>query len=301
MENSQKCSIKAHKEIDAIVYCEQCKIFMCNKCLIHHKELFENHQLNNLDKNNDIFIDLCKKAGHEKKMEFFCKGHNELCCVCCISKLDNKGYGQHKDCDICQIENIKEEKKNKLNENIKNLQDLTNNLIKNIDELKLMFEKINKNKEELKLYVQKIFTQIRSALNEREDELLLNIDKKFDDNFCKENIIEESIKLPNKIKKNLEKGKISENDWNDANKLSSLINYCINIGMDIKNINNINDNIKNCHRFNYYLIKFSPENESIDTFIKSIKAFGNIELNEEKDEDEEERRRKIKRKKRLAN
>ena len=71
--------------------------------------------------------------------------------------------------------------------------------------------------------------------------------------------------------------------------------------MDIKNINNINDNIKNCHRFNYYLIKFSPENESIDTFIKSIKEFGNIEINEEKDDDEEERRRKIKRKKRLAN
>ena len=49
--------------------------------------------------------------------------------------------------------------------------------------------------------------------------------------------------------------------------------------MDIKNINNINDNIKNCNRFNYYLIKFSPENESIDTFIKSIKEFGNIEIN----------------------
>ena len=74
-------------------------------------------------------------------MEFFCKGHNELCCVCCISKLDNKGYGQHKDCDICQIESIKEEKKNK------NLQDLTNSLNNNIDELKLMFEKINKKKK----------------------------------------------------------------------------------------------------------------------------------------------------------
>ena len=81
-------------------------------------------------------------------------------------------------------------------------------------------------------------------MNEREDELLLAIDNKFNDNFGKENIIEESIKLPNKIKKNLEKEKISENDWNDANKLSSLINYCINIEMDIKSINDLNDNIK---------------------------------------------------------
>ena len=40
-----------------------------------------------------------------------------------------------------------------------------------------MFEKINNKKEELKLYVQKIFTKLRTALNEREDELLLSIDK----------------------------------------------------------------------------------------------------------------------------
>ena len=276
MEKRQKCSNEEHKE--AILYCQQCKIFMCNKCLNNHKELFKNHQLNNLDKNNDIFIDLCKKPGNEKKMEFFCKGHNELCCVCCISKLDNKGYGQHKDCDVCQIENIKEEKKNKLNENIKNLQDLTNSLINNIDELKLMFEKINKNKEELKLYVQKIFTKLRNALNEREDELLLSIDNKFNDNFGKENIIEESIKLPNKIKKNLEKEKISENDWNDVNKLSSLINYCINIEMDIKSINDLNDNIKNSQKFNDNEINFTPENESIDKFIQSIKSFGDIAI-----------------------
>ena len=63
MEQKRKCSIKAHKDLDVIKYCEQCKIFMCNKCLNHHKELFENHQLINLDKNNnEIFIDLCKKS-----------------------------------------------------------------------------------------------------------------------------------------------------------------------------------------------------------------------------------------------
>ena len=278
MEKRQKCSNEEHK--DAIIYCQQCKIFMCNKCLNNHKELFKkNHELNNLEKNNDLFIELCKKPDHEKKMEFFCKGHNELCCVCCISKLDNKGYGQHKDCDICQIESIKEEKKNK------NLQDLTNSLNNNIDELKLMFEKINKKKEELKLYVQKIFTKLRTALNEREDELLLAIDNKFNDNFCKENIIEESIKLPNKIKKNLEKEKISENDWNDANKLSSLINYCINIEMDIKSINDLNDNIKNSQKFNDNEIKFTPENESIDKFIQSIKSFGDIAITQLKKEE----------------
>ena len=131
MEENQKCSNKLHKEVISISFCEQCKMFMCNKCLIHHKELFENHPLIDIDKNDkDLFIDFCKEIGHGRKYEFFCKNHNELCCVCCISKLKLKGYGQNKDCDICSIEEIKEEKKNKLIENIKYLQELKNNLKK---------------------------------------------------------------------------------------------------------------------------------------------------------------------------
>ena len=200
MDQNQKCSIKSHKDLVVIKYYEQCKIFMCNKCLNHHKELFENHQLINLDKNNnEIFIDLCKKIGHEKKFEFFCKTHNELCCIGCITKIQEKGYGQHKDCDICIIENIKEEKKSKLNENMKSLKELTNDLKKNIDKLKLILEIVNKTKEELKLNVQKIFTKIRSVINEREDELLSDIDNEFSNNFCGElkKVLNYQIKLSN--------------------------------------------------------------------------------------------------------
>ena len=62
---------------------------------------------------------MCKEKGHEKQLEFFCKSNNTLCCVGCISKYEYKGYGQHKDCDICPIENIKGEKKSKLKDNIK--------------------------------------------------------------------------------------------------------------------------------------------------------------------------------------
>ena len=279
MDSNKKCSYSAHKELDAISFCEQCKIFMCSKCLNYHNGLFENHQQYNIDKNNDdIFIDICKENGHEKKLEFFCKNHNELCCGLCISKLNENGYGQHKDCDVCSIKDIKEEKKNKLNENIKYLQDLSNNLENTINELKTIFENINKSKEELKLYVQKVFTKIRSTINEREDELLLEIDNKYNENFCKEDIIEESIKLPNKIKKSLEKGKLSDDDWNNNNKLSSLINDCINIENNIKNINYINDNIKNSNNFKNIKINFSPENESINEFIQSIKKFGKINV-----------------------
>ena len=279
MEDKQKNCCSAHKESDAISFCEQCKIFMCNKCLNHHKELFKNHQQYKIDKNsNDIFIDICKEEGHEKKFEFFCKAHNALCCVACISKLNENGYGQHKDCNVCSIKKIKEEKKNKLNENIKYLQDLSKNLENNINELKTIFENINKTKEELKLYTQKVFTKIRSAINEREDELLNEIDNKYNENFCKEDIMEEINKLPNKIKKSLEKAKLSDNDWNDNNKLSSLINDCINIENNIKNINYINNNIKTSKEFNKIKIIFSPEDESIKEFIQNIKMFGNIDV-----------------------
>ena len=119
---------------------------MCNKCLNYHKELFESHQLNDLNNNsNEIFIDICKENNHGKKLEFYCKSHNKLCCVDCISKLKEKGYGQHKDCDVYLIENIKEEKKNKLNENIKYLEEVSKNFENIIKKLKLKYEKIKKN------------------------------------------------------------------------------------------------------------------------------------------------------------
>ena len=38
-------------------------------------------------------------------------------------------------------------------------------------------------KEKLKLDIQKIFTKLRSILNDREDKLLLDIDKKYNFNF----------------------------------------------------------------------------------------------------------------------
>ena len=113
MEN-KKCSLKKHSEINAINYCQECKIYLCNKCQNLHSELFESHHIFNLDKNiNDFFTGFCEEKDHYKhELEIFCKTHNKLCCLACIYKLDDKkGYGQHKSCDICNIEDIKEEKK----------------------------------------------------------------------------------------------------------------------------------------------------------------------------------------------
>ena len=73
-------------------------------------------------------------------------------------------------------------------------------------------------------------------LNEREEELLKEIDEKYDELFLTENEIKESEKLPDKIKISLEKGIKIDKEW-DNNKLNLMINGCINIENHIRDIN----------------------------------------------------------------
>ena len=273
----EKCTSINHKEIDALSFCDECKIYMCNKCDKFHSEIFQNHNSIKLEKGKDIkelFTGFCKEKYHKDKLLYFCKIHNKLCCVGCIAKLKGKENGQHSNCEICFIEDIENEKRNKLKENIKCLEDISINLEKKINELKPIFEEINKSKEELKTNIQKIFTKLRSALNEREDKLILEVDKKYNELYFNEDIIKECDKLPNKIKLSLEKGKEIENNWN-KNKLDSLINNCINIEDNIKNIKYLNDNmekmkVKNDIKF------FQNEEESINNLLNTIKTFGEI-------------------------
>ena len=187
-----KCSTKKHSDIDAIIYCSECKKYFCNKCKNNHSEMFEEHKITNLKSSNDIFIDTCKEKNHNYKLEFYCKVHNTLYCISCVSKVKEEGYGQHADCGVCPIKNIKDEKRNKLKENINNLEKFSIQIEKSINELKEIYEEINKNKEELKIKIQTIFTKLRNVLNEKEDKLLLDIDNEYDNIYFKEDIIKES-------------------------------------------------------------------------------------------------------------
>ena len=113
MENkSKKCSLKKHCEIDAISFCYECKTYFCNKCQNFHSEIFENHKLYKLNQDiNEIFTGFCNEKNHYGKLKYFCNSHNKLCCAECITKLKDKENGQHTDCNICFIEEIKNEKK----------------------------------------------------------------------------------------------------------------------------------------------------------------------------------------------
>ena len=275
MEDKNKtCSKKLHEKIEAIIYCKECNIYMCNKCKQSHFDLFESHHLFNLDKNiNDIFTGLCKDANHNVNFEYFCKTHNILCCAKCISKFKNNGNGKHGNCDICIINDIKKEKKEKLNENIKILEELSLNLKQSINELKNMFERINEDKENLKLKIQKIFTQLRNKINNKEDEILARVDNKFNKLFFKEEFLKISENLPNKVNQLLIQGKNINNDWKEENSIS-LINDCINIEKNIININKINRKIKILNN-SKIKIKFCKNNEQ-DEIENDIDDFGNI-------------------------
>ena len=232
MNQQKKCSLKKHSEIDAIIYCQECNIYMCNKCLNYHSELFENHNKYELGKEN-INTYFCKEESHRAELKFYCKNHNKLCCTACISKIKGEDYGQHTDCEVCLIQKISDEKINKLKDNLKYLEDISLNIDNSIHELKKITDKIDENKEKLKNQVSKMFTKIRSALNEREDQLLLEIDNKFNEFIFDEKLIKQSEKIPNKIKEFLEKGKKIVNDLKNNNKkLNIVINDCI----DIENI-----------------------------------------------------------------
>ena len=275
MENqNQRCSLEEHNEIDAKSYCPECKIYICNKCEKYHSNLFKKHHSFNLDINlKDLFTGFCKIKNHQNELDYFCKTHNLLCCAKCITKIKSKGNGQHTDCEICNIEEIVNEKKNNLKNNMKILENLWNSFQNSVDKLKILIEKLIQNKEEVKLNIQKILTNLRNSLNDREDELLLEVDKEFEKLYFNEEILKESQKLPEKIKISLEKGKILDKEW-DNNKLNSLINDCVNIENDIKYMNLINEKIKNCSLLNFQ-IKFSIEGNE-EKFLELIKKFGNI-------------------------
>ena len=256
-----KCSSAEHKEIDAITFCKEFRIFLCNKCEQQHSEHYKNHQHYKLDKNfSEIFTGFCKEEKHINELIYFCKTHNTLCCAECITKLKGKNNGNHSDCDIYFIEDVEKEKKNKLKENIKTLESLSNNLQQIIDEFKKTYEEINEKKEEIKIKIQKVFTNIRNEINKKEDELLLGVDKKFDVFSIKKDYIINFDNMPNKVKSSLDSGKMLEKSWNEK-KLNETLYNCLNIENNIKSINELNEKVKN-NNWNQSFLKLNINEEN---------------------------------------
>ena len=285
---NKKCSSKEHEELNAFSYCPECKINMCNKCEIIHTKLCQYHHPYKLDKDiSEIYTGFCSINEHNELLEFYCKTHNTLCCGLCICKIKSKGKGQHSDCEVCIIEEIKEQKISQFEDNLKKLKNMSVTIECSIKELKLIFQKINENKEELEKNIQKVFTKIRNIVNNREEKLLSEINSKYEDLGFKESIIKNSEKLPLKIKKILENLNINNEKIsmtkNNEYKLDYLINDCLVIENSIKDITEMNEKISRFKEIDNFDFKFEPEEvDENNEFIKIIDNIGNFEKKNKK-------------------
>jgi len=100
---------------------------------------------------------------------------------------------------------------------MKYLKDIENKFNENMKELKEFFKQIEKDKENLKISIQNIFTKIRNALNEREIQLLLEIDNIYNNKYFNEDIIKKGEKLPKQIKLSLNQGQLIDKEWDNNN------------------------------------------------------------------------------------
>ena len=75
------------------------------------------------------------------------------------------------------MDEIKEKKEKILKENIKLLEDLSNQFEKLMKELKQILEKLLVKDETLKKNIEETFTQLKNAINGREKEILSKVDE----------------------------------------------------------------------------------------------------------------------------
>ena len=232
MENNKpKCSFIDHAKIDAVIFCQMCKSYLCNKCENFHSKISKGHlTINLLKEKNDIFIGLCKEKSHMNPLEYYCKTHNVLCCALCITTIKDEKKGQHKDCIISSLKDIKSEKEEKYKKDFNELTEITKSLDPMINKFKKINEEINIKKDQIKNDIQKIFTKIRTALNKREEELLKEVEKTYKSNYFDDNIIRESEKISEKAKKCLD----SVNELEAIKEKNKELNFEINFYIEFE-------------------------------------------------------------------
>ena len=184
------------------------------------------------------------------------------------------------------MSNRRNKRRKKLNfeNNIKTLENISNNMNESVDKIKNFYEKVQEIKENMKSKIMKVITNIRNKLNEREDEILKEIDTTFLKISPDEKMIKEYELIPKKISEILKNKELIEKKLEDKFLLNSYINDCIIIENDFAKIKVINDSI---NKYNINIEKdikiyfYPEENENeINNIYNDIKSFGIIYQNE---------------------
>jgi hypothetical protein len=189
----------------------------------NNPEKSEKMIINDLKDNiDDEFTVLCKEKTHFCELEYFCKTHNILCCTACISKLTNEYNGHHNKCYFCNIRDIEKDKKNMLKKHLINLDDLLKSFNESFIQINNKANFFSDFKNNIKRKINTIFNEIREAVNKREKELLLELDKMVDNLNLNKIFIKKEEISPSKIKNIIDFGKKIEKEWK-SEKLSFFI------------------------------------------------------------------------------
>ena len=100
-KKSEQAIIKCQKHSElAARHCKECNLFLCDKCLSSHNDLFTNHTLTNLNDSSKKSIfsipneDKCKE--HNKDFSTYCKSCKlSLCTFCLNDDTINKKHAGH--------------------------------------------------------------------------------------------------------------------------------------------------------------------------------------------------------------
>ena len=279
---NKKCSSENHSDKEAIVYCNFCSLYMCKKCETFHSELFKNHNPISLKNNSNItFYNICKEKNHSNQLLiYYCNTHKILCCPLCISKIKTNNDGKHADCEIHSLDELKTQKEKEFCDKINLLKENIILFDNKLEEIKNISEKINLKKENIKLNVMKIFTELRNAINNREDELLKEIDKRFNDIYFNDNIIKENEIFKNDFKTYINQNKNIKTQNTEIiqfiNELDKLNEKCGNIENKIKQLSAI------CNKSNNYDVKmeFKPGHGGLGDILNKLRNFGDILIDE---------------------
>ena len=136
----QKCNYRENHEADSILYCFQCSRYLCKECLIIHNmtAIGIKHTTIKQKISNQYY---CPKEGHEEYIL-------DRYCTKCNIYLCSKCKCSHKDSDINNLDNNKDEKIQEIKENIKKCEDIIkeeeNRCKEFISDMKKKIEEIDK-------------------------------------------------------------------------------------------------------------------------------------------------------------
>ena len=237
----QRHSSKAQK------FCKECKIFLCEKCITSHNELFTQHSLEEANKQLKSIVNsniTCKK--HTKEYVEYCKTCKLSLCPACINDL--KIYSTHKGHVVVQykkyIDLVKEQNKKMQFSTYDNFLTFVNKIEENFN------KQFNDNKtkalkafEDLGELIKKFSDEFKNAMEIKfnKKNIVMSIIKKVYENYYNDfksfNSGNKNIKLIKYLSK-------TYNEFAEINFSSELDNEIVNVmyklinKMKKKNINN---------------------------------------------------------------